>query len=1179
MNFNEEQRNAIEATNSSVIISAAAGSGKTTVLIEKIIKLIEVDHHKITNMLMITFTREAASHMRIKLKEKLERKLQENPTEEIIEALNEIDHAQISTIHSFCSTLLRENFHKVNIDPMYRISEGDETKPLFEQAYHEVLNETLTEEPGSEFKNTIDDLQNVFTQKTLFSIVETLYHKLMGIPEPFQTVNEMIGNIDKEGQENPWVLEVLQSVKLDLLVTEEYKTKGKILFSQQNALDKCRKIYEQDLDLLKCLDQIDQMNQDELLSALTSIYEQWPRCIKPRNCTEEETTWYEAYKSIRDKIIAGKKGIIPEMIHDLEKLENREEYDANEAIKKQNVALLALTEKTADRYIELKRQIHVLDFEDLEQLTYSFLTDTENQEYKKDIQKRYTDIFVDECQDISAIQDAIIMNLHDECNQLTMVGDVKQSIYRFRHADPSLFLYYRDHYGDDVNSEKRRIFFRSNYRSSAKIIDAVNQVFQNALIKEVNELDYLENDFLVYGKLRASQNPVEIHLIEQNKEINSFEAECVYIAERINELVNQTYIDDQGQEKQITYKDITILMRSAKEKGPKAVEVFKKLHIPVFYDGGENYYELPEIITMISILQAIDNVKQDIPLIATLRSIAFHYTDEELSTIRNAFPEHIPYYEAFEQYQEKNDALAKKCVQTAKTLENWKFLSQVMKLSDFIWYMIRFSSIYAYSGSFKDGDIRQANLRLLSQKAKTFEENTNGTFSEFVQTLSGMLSGNIQGSDSDAISFLSDNDDVVRVMTMHKSKGLEYPVIFLLGVETKLVKKISKNPLLIDIGSRESENPHLGMYLPKADAQNRTIMHTFGKNAFEIKQKKNELAEQARLLYVAMTRAMDYLIIVGEKNQNDHDLWDSSNAAYRIWNSKTMLDLIMPAYKKNPDDSLWILKEHEAESLPEEENEMDATAFQEMIQEKIEESMKESKPVSVPPAKPFEPIKTTVTSIARLEKNQVVMDSVTEENIETKRSIQDIVPMMLSSVPEKPKFIEERETTGAEIGTQTHRFLSLVDLQTQNESTTVIEWIKHERKRMIREGIFTAEDMKKINEAHVIAFFTSQLGIRMSMSAKVMREWSFNVCINEKDSTIMQGIIDAVFYENNQWVLVDYKTEYVSDEEEFIKRHAIQLNLYRYAIEKLTGIPVSEMWLYSTYQGKEYKVPLINVFS
>ena len=1170
MQFNQEQMQAISSNNHSLIISAAAGSGKTTVLIEKIIHQIIQYDKAISSMLIITFTREAAANMRIKLKEKLDERYAQYNEEKIAVALSQIESAQISTIHSFCSSLLRDHFEAVSIDPMYRISEGSETDPLFEEAYRSAVEACFDEEKSSvskEIRDTLNEIAAVYSQDQIQKMVLELYHKMMGLPDPLQLAIHNIEHLDAKDESNPWILESRKCMELDLLALQEYVAKAEELFQDGYAIPKCREIYEEDTKLiLPLLNGISGKPLQEVQEVLISAHEKWTKMVKPRKCSEEETVWYEQFKHVRDTIQAGKKGIIPEVLENIKNLINEEYLEANKAIKKEAEALINLTWAVKEQFFALKKQINILDFEDLEQLTYQLLTDPELQIYRKDIQAKYSDIFVDESQDISAIQNAIIQQIHGEENMLTMVGDVKQSIYRFRHADPSLFLYYRDHYADEENAWERRIFFRSNYRSSSNVVEAVNQVFRASLRREINELDYTVNDELVHGKADTTSYPVDIILIGKDKEIDTLEAECVQVAEKIHQLIGTTYTDSKGKVSTYTYRDMAILMRSAKDKGPKAVEYFKKLHIPVYYDGGESYYGLTEVMSVLSILQTIDNFLQDTPLIATLKSPAFHFSDEELAEIRIHTPEHVPFHEAFDRYIEtEENKLSEKCKNVRETVKAWKFLSQTMKITDFIWYLIRTTAIYAHCGSYRDGDLRQANLRLFCKKAMDYEQNINGTFGEFVALIKDIASGASQQKDSDAIGYLSSSDDVVRLMTMHKSKGLEYPIVFLLGLETRLTKPGNSGPMQIDLGVEEDESTHMGIYLPKVNGTYRSYMHTFGKDAFAGKARKNELAEQARLLYVAMTRAMEKLILVAEYNEKSAPLWEAETTEYRIWNSKTMLDLVMPGVLKNTEDDLWNIVKVEAQGIPEEEEEISSGDITGYLMDRLEVEDRGSIPsFAQDEARKNDPAKTTVTSIAVAMEKEIYMESsLTEEDIELKRSPHEIVPMMLSSEASKPKFMDENTRFGAERGTQTHRFLSLIDIGNMNAHPSLLEWVKSEKRRMIDQGIFTSKDMRMIQDESIVNFFTSELGIRMAMAEEIKREWQFIIQVDGEGSTAMQGVIDAAFFERDAWVIVDYKTEYIADVDAFVRKHTVQLNLYRQAIERLTHMPVSEIWLYS----------------
>lgn len=1162
-NWTDEQLAAINARNHTILVSAAAGSGKTAVLVERIVQLIREDY-ELDRMLIVTFTRAAAGEMRQRLAARLTKEAKFDP-ERFGKALEALEHTDISTIHAFCQHVLRQEFQAVGIDPMSRVCEDQQRQGLFEEAYRHAMNELL-----EEGEKDLLALTERFDQQALMDMSSSLYAFLMSMPEPFVWLEKQV---DAEWPENlhqhPWFQTVMQEVKLEITGLSEMLAIQQQMFDESDAVEALMITFQQDVELVRTLCQKLQ-DDKQLISALQTT--SFPRAATCRKLTEEQKNWKDRFTAIRKEIIEQFKSCCNDV-----NMVNEDTLIELQSIQGSLRGLQRLMERLHQHFMQLKNDAHVLDFSDLEQMTLQVLSIPACREK---LQEEYDHLFVDECQDVSAVQDAIVQAVHGECSCLFMVGDVKQSIYRFRLADPTLFLHRMHTFSDDPMADERRIFLQKNFRSRNNVLDVTNRVFSRAMKQQVTELDYLPEDMLICGREKTKDDPpAEIHLIRRNAENKSaarnLESEAAVVVKRIQQLLHME-MEENGVRRNYTYRDMVILLRKKAGVGARLAELLEEMGIPVYYDGSDHYFELPEIRTLKAILEVVDNPLQDVYFLTVLKHHPFNLTDGELANIRSCKTgRDVPFWQAFAACCRKENSIGEKCRSVQKQIQEWRFQKEAMRLSDFVWKLLRDSGFYAACGAYPEGELRQANLRLLCQRAATYEQQQPDGLSGFLK----MIDLQMSQPDSLGAKVLGENEDLVRIMTMHKSKGLEFPIVFCMCLgESKTGKKSGKLQM----------HNRLGVCLPYVNRKLSICRAGLGEQAFQFQKNLDELAERCRLLYVAMTRARERLILTGCYDEKSVNTWIMQDSPYRVWAVRDMMDWVMQmVFDENklrslPDQGIscpaYTVTIEPDEGIEHRQTPRDAALTQEWIQELV---MIPANPRAFPWWHTQEqhieaPIKTSVSSLTRME---VLKDplplSDEDELIEDKRASEEIMaPLRLSELPARPAFMEEKRMTGAERGTMMHRFLSLTDLAPLKgqTGTALMDAIRLESSRMMASGCFQQGEMDMVQLSSIAAFYESLLGQRILASKEVRREWSFNLRLSGESITLLQGIIDCAFLEGNDWVLLDYKTDHILDESAFVQRHERQLNWYGAALERITGRQVKEMWLYALGQGKAYAV-------
>ena len=1162
--WTNEQRAAIEADNHTILVSAAAGSGKTAVLVERIVTLLK-QGYRLDRMLIVTFTKAAASEMRERLNRRLLKESRANP-EVMGQALDDLESCEISTIHAFCTRVLRSEFQAVGIDPMFRICEENDRQVLFTSAFIDAMNELLEDEEHPQVRSLV----TAFGQEKVKSITETAYTFMMSMPEPFQWLKEKIVSIQtKPYREHPWY-QILSAEAMrqihgmgDLLRAQDE------MFHVEHAVDALRETWQKDVDAYQTLIEKSKISTQAFYEALASFG--FVRAVICRGLSDEQKEWQKKYQDIRQQM----KKFVEKLAGYLAINEERLDLELGTMTGHLN-GLYDLISRIHELFMVYKQEKNVVDFSDLEQLTCEIL---KQEPLKKHLQASYDHIFVDECQDVSAIQDTILQAIHGETSCLFMVGDVKQSIYRFRLADPTRFLHRMRTYSDEKESRERRIFLQKNFRSSIPVLDATNRVFRHLMRREVTELDYLKEDELIVGRETTSNEPIEVHVIDtetpdEEEKVTGLEAETAILVERIRDLLTCT-IEENGKQRLLTYKDMVILLPKVAGVGGKLVELLTAQGIPVYFDGSDSYFDLPEIVTIRSLLSVIDNPYQDVDLMAALKTIPFSMTNEALASIRLCKTgRNTPFHEAFIACCEQDTPLSEACRSARDQLDRWRFQAENTRLSDFLWQVLRESGYYSACAALPKGELRQANLRLLCQRAADYEANSGYTLNGFLQLVDQQQAAD----DKRSAKTLGENENLVRIMTMHKSKGLEFPVVFCMQLGGGLHRAYTSE---INLHSK------LGVSLPYINRNLNIRRKTMADDAFAVQRLLDEKAERARLLYVAMTRARERLILIGCVPEKGRANWFLPENDYRVYRAKSMMDWVMQGILTDDLNALstdypqpgmpWKIKLWSKNAPRIVDNQESTHHMKEQIGEILQTSSGDmwinwATLLHQPAAMP---LKTSVSSLAKKTAiNSPLPLSDEDESMDEKRQEEStIVPLRLSELPSRPSFMEEKRLTGAERGTLTHRVLSLMPLKRLSEAqvSQLHDIVLQEAHAMVERGLLSSEELLALPLGGVERFYRSDIGQRVLHSPDVRREWSFNLRMDD-GVTLLQGVMDCAFMEDGHWVLLDYKTDRIMDESVFVERYSSQLNWYARALKSITGRPVAEMWLYALSTGKAYLV-------
>lgn len=1125
MKWTEEQRQAIEIRDMSILVSAAAGSGKTAVLVERIKQLILQENLSLDELLVVTFTNAAASEMREKI------------VATIPEQMDQIHKSHISTFHSYALEVIRRYFHMTDIDPGFKICD-DAQRILLQNEAMEKLFQHRFEKQDPKFLGFIRLYGGSKNEDAVKGMILELYDFIQSLPDPYSWLElktEMLSVDCDDFKSGPLFKELLLNIKEGLAsVTFELKRVSEIV--SDHGLDRLTAKAEADLRMTEKIWRDFMEDYDKGFESLSGA------AFQRFTATKEEKPVYE---EIKDEI----KLIRDESKDALKKLaamycaKPLAEYisEINDTFQSA-LTLKDLVSEFNNYYSEAKRKKNLLDFSDIEHYALAILSEeAASSEYRN----KFKYIFIDEYQDSNLVQEALIEKIRRDGN-VFMVGDVKQSIYKFRLAEPEIFInkYERFRNGEDPHGMK--LDLNRNFRSKEPVIQAVNHLFSRIMNKRSSGIEYDDSAALYKGIDYSgdTEHKVEFHLVDDKiiddsdlddeiKAMKKAEIEALAAAAIIKEARGAPYYNvKKNEERKLEYKDMVILLRSASGIAGIYCEAFEHEGIPVYIDTGDGYFDTMEVSVFMNLLKVIDNRKQDIPLISILRSAIFGFTIDELAIIRSEYKTGS-YFDAFSHYinEGDNESIKEKCKRAVNDLGQWRKQSRLLPLSEYIWKLIRETGYYTYVGALSGGTQRQANLRALSEKAGQYETGSGKGLFGFINYIEAIIKKKIAVA---PVKLLGENDDVVRIMTVHKSKGLEFPMVLLGGLGRSFHR---------ESGGTLSLHKELGIALRQIEKGRRYYRNTLLQNIIGARVSWEAMAEEIRILYVALTRAMDKLVLLGyaadvEKAVNKAAAKDVSN----IVNGRSYLDFLLPGFRDNQEISFHIHNRQSMGLIRAEQK-----GIKERLWHEMENGFSEDAEV-----------RSAVRQ--RLDWEYGYLGALSSKS---KYAVSELNKYEKDRRPAVGTQRQIQSEKAAE-GIIYHKVMEHIPLHDGEYNSDMVDQYVLD---LINGEILTGEEAAKIDPMRILRFLQSDLGVRLRKAEKVYREKAFNM-LYEKDGEviIVQGIIDCFFIEKGKYILIDFKSGYATYSAEnidtIVDSYSGQMKLYRRALEQIRGATVEEAYLY-----------------
>ena len=1243
MEWTKEQLQAISKNKSNILVAAAAGSGKTAVLVERIINKILNEKIDIDKLLVVTFTNAAASEMRERILNAIYKKIDESANDEEIQNLQKqvvlLNKASICTIDSFCLDVVRNNFFEIDISPNFRIADTAEIELLKQEVLEELFEEKY-EEKNEDFQNLIKTYTSYRDDTPLKDLILKIYSYISSSPYPKKWLDDAVERFNIKDEKidftkTVWgellIKEIREELQDDIVILEAEARK----LSVEKELILFQKTIENDIYELQNL-QANLDNWNKAYSIANSVdFITWPRnkvdSMEKENAKNIRDSVKKKFKAKSDKIFVSSSEEatqdILEMYKTLIKLKN-------------------LIFEFDELFTKKKKDKNIVDFSDVEYYALQILVrEKEDGKHERtDVAKKYMNQFeeiaIDEYQDSNLVQEYILTSV-SRGNNIFMVGDVKQSIYKFRQARPELFLEkYKTYSLDDANDKGLKIQLFKNFRSRENILDFTNTIFANIMSEALGEIEYSEEEYLNLGAnwgekensldmqyaikneidiidLKEQEKPSDYDEDSQQKDeetensevqenIEDIEIEAKFVAKKIKELVDSKFqVFDLKEQKyrNIKYRDIAILLRSTKGKAPIFEKELIEKDIPVYSDMSSEYIDTMEIQTILSLLKIIDNPMQDIPLVTVMRSIIGKFTDDELVEIRLA-DRHSDFYTAILKSKlSVSTELKEKIDRFLADLDKWREEQEYLSLDELIWKIYEDTGFLNYMGVLPNGMLRQENLKMLFERAKQYESASFKGLFNFIRFIERLHSSS---GDLSSAKMIGENEDVVRIMSIHKSKGLEFPIVFLASSSSQFNLMDLNKDILLD--------QEIGLGVKYIDYDMQVKYDTLTKLALRNKELNSVYSEEMRILYVALTRAKEKLYITGlskdfskakENMENMISIYKKQKGKINpilIKKYKTYLDWILMVYyndfekMKDLADVNVLAKDELIKDLkPEEKQELDLLK---MIEENCKNvTDEEVKKVENELSFEYEytadtviPSKTSITAIAHKNMEEVKYSALSENevlaetesrNSEKEEVIEENKERDSISFP-IPKFLnneDEEKVSASKRGTIMHLCMKNLDFSKDYELQD-IEILVEELKN---KEIITSKEADSVNLKQILQFTKSDVWQELKEAKEFHKEEPFyiNVPANELEETeskaniLAQGIIDLYYVDkNDKLVLLDYKTDFVKDGEEelLIERHAPQLMLYKEALENALDRKVDRIYIYSTTLGKKIQL-------
>lgn len=1121
--------------------------------------------------------------MREKILEAIYKKIEENPEDENLQKqIILLNKASISTIHSFCLDVIKNNFYEIDVSANTRIADDSEILLLQQEVIDDLFEEKYEEE-DSNFIKLIKTYTKYNQDEVLKDLILRVYSYIQASPFPEEWLEEQIGKLNIEDDTN-----FSDTVWGKIITENANQILEDSILKLQNIRTKMTRFPELDKFTAKIEDDIDKYTY------IQNNLSDWDTAVEAIN-TLKNAMWTKDQKITNDLKDEAKdvRESTKDEFKKVKKLMNCSSEEAVQDIKYMYPILKMLKDlilEFSQKFYQRKREKNIMDFSDMEHLALKILVkkDENGNIVKSEIAKKYENKFeeiaIDEYQDSNLVQEYILTSV-SRGNNIFMVGDVKQSIYKFRQARPKLFLDKYDSYKlDPVNGEDRKIQLFKNFRSRSNILDFTNLVFEDIMSRELGNIEYNQDEYLNLGanfeEIQNQDYKTELEILdlseenddiwktdeeeteEEQEKVEDVVLEARFVARKIKELIDSKYqiIDKKTGRRDIQYKDIAILLRTSSGVANVYEKEISELEIPVYSDSSSQYLQSVEIETIMSLLRIINNPMQDIPLVTVMRSPIGNFTDNELIEIRMA-DRNSSFYEALL----KSDL--EKAHRFLNLLKELREDEEYMTLDEWIWNIYTKTGYMNYVNLMPNGALRVSNLRMLFERAKQYEEASFKGLYNFINFIDKIK---FNQEDLKAAKIIGENENVVRIMTIHKSKGLEFPVVILAGVGKQFNFRDLNGKILLD--------QDLGMGPQYIDSDRYIEFKTLAKKALAIKAKNEAISEEMRILYVALTRAKEKLIIVGRQKDVNKKMSEKQKLLeiystidgnkinpYLLQKYKTYLDWLELIYLKegvaNTKNLFTVnINKREKTSVKIE------NGVEDISKKIIEESNKNND----------EQEKEKIKEILNWQyKHQSI------EGIPTKTSVSKLKEKREQEVQitQEPKFINEEvktKLTGAQKGTLIHLCLQKMKETEEYNLEKITELIEELKDK----EIITEIEVQNIDKEKLLEYTNSQLWTELKQAKEIHKEHPFYINIkasriynqiNKEDDEeiLVQGVIDLFFIDkDDKLILVDYKTDYVQNENELVEEYKGQLDLYKEALEQSLDKKVDRMCIYSVYLNK-----------
>lgn len=1217
--WTKEQSKVLEVRDKNVLVSAAAGSGKTAVLVERIIRLVTEENVDVDSLVVVTFTEAAAGEMRERILKAIEKRSREEPDNDHLQKqISYIHNARITTIHSFCLDIVRQYFNEIDLDPAFTVGDEGELTLIREDVMKELLEDKYRE-ADKEFLDFVDDYAKGGSKsdRDIEELILRLYKFSMSYPYPIKWLDENISNYDtsKGIEEKSWYIFIMGEIDHILKEVSEELTEAVELAAAEDGPF----TYEEGLkeDYKAFMNIVSEKDYDRR-GRLLSEYKFIPLSRKKLPDTTDEKK-KERIKAIRDNVKKDLK-ILKEkyyaysmktVMRDMEKC------------KKQITVLVELTKGFINRYREAKLAKNIIDFNDMEHFALDILTKKDAlgnvipTQAAKDIADDIYEVMIDEYQDSNLVQETILRSVsrvYEGRNNIFMVGDVKQSIYKFRLARPELFLEKYNGYSTDDTKKEVRIILSKNFRSRSHVINGTNLLFRQIMSGEIGGIEYNSENFLNTGaeyEDYGDDTSVEVMAAdtdeqdEEYEDIAGKELEAYMVAKRIKELMAGYTVRDKetGEKRQVRYSDMAVLLRSFGSYGQIYADILSKEGIPVKSPTDSGYFDTFEVTQVLNMLSVIDNPRQDIPLAAVLKHI-YGFKDEELARIRAEADENaVCFYDCVRSYEGAGNFV--------EELDKYREMAPYTSIRDLIEEILQTTGFGYFVAAMKAGELRMANLEMLKSKAEAYENTSYTGLFNFVRYIRLLKKYNVEQGEAD----IAAGGNYVTLMTIHKSKGLEYPVVFV-GAMCKQFNKM-------DIRSSIVMHQELGIGIRYMDKATGIKANTLIKESIGRKLDKENIGEELRVFYVAMTRAKEKLILAGHGNIYGkikkylymRDLKTEKINSSAVFKAADYMDWVIMSLMRHKSFSPILKCIGEAVPFNNEIFEAEALftvkiqGIQDIMADRVEETIEKNNEKQV---YLHWNVNHTYNDDTRRKIEAIYSYTYPYEadlGLSGKVSVSDIKHMFMQMYDEQtepdekvsgfetdekpvPLFISgDKKMSGTLRGTAYHRIFELIDYSALwgiKDKEKIHKEIESQLWKLREEHMAPEEYFEVIDINKLYGLVSSDIGKRMAEAAKenkLYREKQFVMGIPadvvkeqslgegaSKEMVLVQGIVDAYFEENNELVIVDYKTDNVANINDLRARYATQLEYYSKALEQITGMRVKEKILYSVRLNRELSI-------